>query len=255
MREHKGKIIITLGIISLVSLLLLYSFFSRVLYDTFPQLEENTTAETNNAEQVRDYVNDDSVEQDYDPFVTVVPKDVAGGKPHPLPTDPQRGTLTPKVTIIEFGDFECGNCAQMDEVVDRIVEEYPDTVNHVWKDYPLPQVHQNSDIAAYAARCAQNQGKFWEYHDALLEQQDTFAIQPWSDIAQQLGLDTATFDQCMQSGETQDAVVKGYFAAKTLDIQETPAYYINDQYHTGLMSYEEFKSIVDEEIQNSETAK
>ena len=183
-----------------------------------------------------------------DPLVTVVPKDVLAGSPQPLSSDPQVGAKNPTVTIVEFGDFECEDCAAMSPIFARIVREYGTDVSLVWKDFPLPKTHLYSQAAANAARCAQDQGKFWEYHDALFEQQKTFALSPWTDIATQLSLDTTTFSSCFDSRTHDALIVQGYFIARTFSLDQAPAYFINGTLVSGKKTYEELKALVETEI-------
>ncbi len=187
-----------------------------------------------------------------DPLVSVVPKvseaEVSKGAPVALVSDPKRGATNPKVTIIEFGDFQCENCAAMKDTMQKIVDEYSGTVQHVWKDFPLPQVHQYAQTAAIAARCAQDQGKFWEYHDALLTQQSLFASQPWSTIAEEAGLDPNVFSSCVSGAKTQRLVVQSYFVGQSLGLTEAPSYYVNGRFLSGAQSYETLKAVIEEEL-------
>lgn len=244
MKKYNGQILFGIGILAIVFIAVMSALAQQIFRDDASSLvsDEQGTVES---------------QQDSDPFVTVVPKEVLGGKPQPLDTDPKRGATTgePLVTIVEFGDFECESCAAMSPIMRKIVEEYPDDVLHVWKDFPLPQEHIFSETAAQAARCAQDQSEdaFWTYHDALLESQSTFALGPWSDIAADIGLDEEEFTGCLESGTKESLVVQGYFVAKTLDIEERPSYYVNERVVVGSKTYEEFKAIVDEEIADANT--
>lgn len=238
MKRSSARLLFVFGILSILFLVIAVGFVRQLFLDTFPEFDQNNT--------------DSSLipasELPVDPLVTVVPEEVRGGQPQPLDTDPQRGAEKPKVTIVEFGDFQCEACAAMDSVLDQLVTEYSDSVLHVWKDFPVPRVHEQAQAAAEAARCAQDQGVFWEYHDALLSQQDTLILQPWTSIAKDLSLDTKAFEVCLSSGEKEQLVVQGYFTARMLGIEETPTYYINDQLLTGAKTIEELRAIIEEEL-------
>lgn len=241
-QRHATILFIFAGVI-LVCVFVFVGFLSQ-MFSASQNAQTNTNATENS---------NTTAQPQSDPFVTVVPKEVLGGKPQPLATDPQRGATKPKVTLVEFGDFECDACARMDAVIDQIVEEYPDDVLHVWKDFPIPSLHPHSEIAAQAARCAADQDpeQFWPYHDRLLAAQDTFILQPWVDIARDLGLDTDEFATCVEDEETKPLVVQSYYIARTLSVEEAPTYYINDRVLTGEKSFEELKEIIDNQIKEA----
>ncbi len=187
----------------------------------------------------------------YDPLITQVPSGIDGSDstPRPLTTDPQRGAASPTVTIVEFGDFECEACKRMSPIIEQIVQEYPNDVLHVWKDFPIPRLHENSETAAMAARCAQDQDSFWAYHDLLFFDQDQFILNPWVSIAEDIGLDTETFSECVSGTSKKQLVVQGYYIAKTLQIDSAPSYFINDTFVTGEKTIEEMRVLVEQEIE------
>lgn len=188
-----------------------------------------------------------------DPLVSIVPKvseteKTSKGAPVVLPSDPKRGASSPKVTIIEFGDFQCENCAAMKDTITTILSEYPETVQHVWKDYPLANIHQYAEISAIAARCAAEQDMFWEYHDALLSKQSSFITQPWNTFAKDVGLDVNTFSACVGGATTQRLVVQSYFVGQSIGITETPTYFVNGKRLDGPQSADTLRAVINEEL-------
>lgn len=246
MKERHAKIVFIFGAIGVICFLVVAGFVGQL----FRKNDSGANTNTINAEQSKNQ------NAQSDPFVTVVPKEVLGGKPQPLPTDPQRGAAKPTITLVEFGDFECQSCAAMDPIIDQLVKDYPNDILHVWKDFPIPTQHPHAEIAAQAARCAQKQNDeaFWQYHDLLFSSQDTFILEPWVEIATDLELDTDAFTQCLESGETESLVVQGYFIGRTLSVEEAPTYYINNRVVSGQKTYEELKEIIDNEINEAKNA-
>jgi protein-disulfide isomerase len=187
-----------------------------------------------------------------DPLVSVVPKvsetEISKGAPIALPSDPKRGATEPKVTIIEFGDFQCENCAAMKNTLATVLSEYPETVQHVWKDYPLANIHQYAEIAAIAGRCAAEQDKFWEYHDALLDAQSSFITQPWNTLAADVGLDVNTFSACVGGATTERLVVQSYFVGQSIGIDEVPTYFVNGKRLNGAQSADSLRAVIDEAL-------
>ena len=108
------------------------------------------------------------------------------------------GSPAAKVEIVEFADFECPYCKEVDPTLKKILETYGANVSLVWKDFP---VHRNAKPAAEAALCAADQGAFWPFHDVLLAIQPKFTPDDLNTYASEVGLDAATFARCLNSGK------------------------------------------------------
>ena len=141
--------------------------------------------------------------------------------------------------------FNVENCAKMKTVIEEILTEYPNDVRHIWKDFPIPTQHTYASDAALAARCADEQNAFWQYHDLLLASQSFFSDSAWVELAQDLGLDIAVFSGCMDSKQYERLVTQGYFTARALNVDTAPSYYINDEYFSGVQSFETMRSTID----------
>ena len=171
-------------------------------------------------------------------------------KPLNNPDDPWRGSATAKVTIIEFSDFQCGYCAKVQKTLHQLATAYPRQLKFVWKDFPLINLYPKTLDAAIAARCAQQQGKFWEYHDLLFTHQDSLSINNYRQWAKQLDLDQKQFEQCLNNNQKVFNLIKNDFQEATkLGISGTPYFYINDQEVLGSASFEDFKKIIDIELE------
>jgi protein-disulfide isomerase len=166
---------------------------------------------------------------------------------------PLRGPAGAPVTIVEFSDFQCPFCKRMQSTIGELREKYPDTVNWRFKDLPLVSIHSGAQYAAEASRCAHDQGKFWEYRDALFEEaRVTDEIHPG--IAAKLGLDKAAFDACLTSRKYKEAVEADSEEAQSLGITGTPAFIINGILLSGAQPIEEFVRVIDSELKTA-TAK
>jgi len=130
-----------------------------------------------------------------------------------------------------------------------VVETYGDNVRIVYRDFPLPN-HPQATPAAEAALCAHDQGKFWEYHDKIFENQRSLDNESLKQFARDLSLDTASFDECFDSGAFSDTVQEGYNEAGTLGINATPAFFINGRFLSGAQPFEAFRAIIDDELSN-----
>jgi len=156
------------------------------------------------------------------------------------------GAETAPVQIVEFADYECPYCQQVNLDLAKVRDQFGDKVSLIYKDFPLP-MHPLAERAAEAARCAGDQGKFWEYHDSLF---DTKRLQ-LSDLREQAGklkLDPSRFNQCLDSGEQAAAVKKDAREGQRLGLQGTPSFFINGHFMTGAIGYMKLRETVMQEL-------
>jgi len=113
---------------------------------------------------------------------------------------PSKGPKDAKVTIVEFSDFQCPYCGKGREIIDEVVKTYGDKVRVVFRDFPL-SFHDHAQKAAEASHCAEEQGKFWQMHDWMFQNQDKLAIEALKEGAKGLGLDVSKFDACLTSSK------------------------------------------------------
>jgi protein-disulfide isomerase len=159
-------------------------------------------------------------------------------------------TLGPKnapVTIVEFGDFQCPFCRGVEGTLKTVREKYGDRVRLIYVDFPL-SFHSHAMQAASAARCAGEQGKFWQYHDALFADQSKLAPGDLKATAKKLGLNTAKFDACFDKGRYDDAIKNDQALGQRLDVNGTPTFYIDGRSLVGAQPEEKFSEIIDDEL-------
>ncbi len=160
---------------------------------------------------------------------------------------PAKGPESAPVTIVEFSDFQCPFCGKAKTTVDEVVKSYGDKVRLVFRHYPLP-FHENAPKAAEAAACAQDQNKFWEYHDVLFANQQALKVEDLKKHAADLGLDAARFNECLDSGKKADLIKKDKDAGEKVGVSGTPAFFINGIALSGAVPADDFKSIIDSEL-------
>ncbi|HEU4834431.1 MAG TPA: thioredoxin domain-containing protein [Pyrinomonadaceae bacterium] len=166
---------------------------------------------------------------------------------------PVRGARDPVVTIVEFSDFECPFCKQVQSVLKQVVETYGRDVRLVFKHLPL-EGHRNSLPAARAAYCAAEQDRFWQFHDALFAA-GNLSPPVFEQIASDLGLGLPKFQECVTSERSRAAVVKDIEAARRLRIESTPSFVVNGKVINGALSFAEFKKIIEPELSQRATQK
>jgi protein-disulfide isomerase len=143
-----------------------------------------------------------------------------------LTDTPSRGPAGAPIVIVEFADFECPACGAMRPVLDEVIEAHADKIRFFYKHFPLG-MHQNAEKAARAAVAAMHQGKFWEMHHLLFENQQALSTENIEKLAQGVGLDLARFRQDRDSEATADFVAKNRKQGEALNLTGTPSIFIN----------------------------
>ena len=124
---------------------------------------------------------------------------------------------------------------------------YGDRIHFVYREYPLPN-HANARPAAEAGQCANEQGKFWPYHDKLFANQQRLGVSDLKQFAVDLGLDAARFNSCIDSHKFAAVVEADVNAGNDAGVNGTPAFFINGRILSGAQPFEAFKKIIDEEL-------
>jgi len=180
-----------------------------------------------------------------------------------LDDDPVKGDPNAPVTVVEFSDFQCPFCLRFyEQTLPSIMENYVDTgkVKFVYRDFPLDSIHPNARPAHIAAECADEQGKFWEYHDILFDKQVEWQRLSSSDLqstltlyATDLELQSESFEACLESDSIADEVNKDSLDAARYGATGTPAFFIGNEKDgfvklTGAQPYQSFQAIIDAQL-------
>jgi protein-disulfide isomerase len=159
-----------------------------------------------------------------------------------------RGSETAPVAIVEFTDFHCPFCKSVQPTLAQLRSRYGEKVKLVHRDFPIDQLHPNARKAHEAARCANEQGKFWTYHAALYANAPKAGPEQLKAYAREGGLDVSSFEHCLTSGKYQAAVQKDVEEGTRLGVTGTPAFFINGRMLSGAQSLETFARVIDEEL-------
>lgn len=193
----------------------------------------------------------------------------AGFRPQTINLEhsPIKGQKDAPVTLIEYSDYECPFCARnYRDVLPLIQEEYIDTgkVRFVMRENPLPNLHRNAMTAAMAAQCAGDQDNYWGMHDLLFENTKQLSPDAIKSFAADLGLDTAEFNECLDSKKHEKTVQKDLASATKLGLRGTPAFVIgltdaNDPDKVdlsvsirGAQAIERFRATIDDLLESAE---
>jgi protein-disulfide isomerase len=168
------------------------------------------------------------------------------------PGGPSRGPDDAPVTIVEFSDFQCPFCQRADPVLKEIVRRHPKDVRVVYRHLPLDSIHPPARPSAEAAACAEEGGKFWEYHDVLFANNRALGPEDLKRYAEEVGLEAESFEECMETRRHAAAVQADVLEAQSIGITGTPAFVVNGVVLFGLKSVEEMDELVREELAGAE---
>lgn len=165
--------------------------------------------------------------------------------------EPILGSPNAKVVIYEHSDFQCPYCSRGKSVVHEIAKAYGDKVAIVFRHLPL-DFHPEAKPSAIASVCAQKQGKFWEFHDKMFDNQKSLNAANRIVWAKEVGLDEAKFKECLTSPDAQQAVEKSMSYGEQAGANSTPTFFVGSKTEgkkvAGAQPFSEFKKIIDEEL-------
>ncbi len=163
--------------------------------------------------------------------------------------DPMLGNIDAPITIVEFSDFQCSFCKSATSTVKEIEDKYVASgdVKIVYRDFPLENIHPQAKPAAMAAECAHEQGEsfFWEYHDLLFEQQSELSAENYLLWAEEIGLDSGAFVECVEDERYAQEVEADFAAGQALGVSGTPAFFINGKMFEGAQPYSVFEAEIE----------
>lgn len=182
----------------------------------------------------------DSQEQQVDPAR------VSGERRHTV------GSESATVTVVEFADFQCPACGAAHPIVQQVLNEYEGRIEYVFRHFPLPG-HRHARIAAQAAEAAGQQDKFFEMGDLLFVNQEEWSNsnnpeEIFVGYAEQLELDVAAFQEALDNDDLRQEIQSDLNTGMELGVNSTPTFFINGTMYPGVLSYDNFKQLLDEEL-------
>jgi predicted DsbA family dithiol-disulfide isomerase len=166
-----------------------------------------------------------------------------------------RGSADAPVTIVEFADYQCPYCGNVEEVVLKVVAKYQGKVRFGFRDFPLRQIHSDAERAAEASRCAGEQGKFWEYHDLLFANQVRLEPNGLREYAQKTGLDVERFGACLASGKFAAQIESDIQSGLGAGVSSTPTFFVNGIAIVGAQPASAFENVIDSELRDANLKK
>ncbi|MBB5787894.1 Na+/H+ antiporter NhaA [Jiangella mangrovi] len=171
------------------------------------------------------------------------------------PVDPDvdhiRGPVDARVTLVEYGDFECPYCGRAEPVLRELTQAFGDDLTFVFRHLPLTDVHEHAQLAAEAAEAAGKQGKFWEMHDLLLTHQDALTYEDLLRYAADLELDAQRFARTLSSRHFALRITRDVESAEQSGVAGTPTFFVNGQRHHGAYDLESLRAAITRELGNT----
>jgi len=143
------------------------------------------------------------------------------------PSDHHRGNVNATKTLVEYGDFECPHCKHAHLFIKRLLKEKGTKLDFVFRNFPLRKIHPHAYMSAVTAEAAGEQGKYWEMHDLIFENQDRLNENYLFSLAQDVGLDLAKYTKDSKSSEIQDKIEKDFESGIRSGVNGTPTFFLN----------------------------
>jgi len=161
---------------------------------------------------------------------------------------PVRGPADASVSLVEFSDFQCSFCKALTATLVRVQKDFASQVRLTFRQFPIANIHPEAQKAAEASLCAGEQGRFWEMHDLLFQQQDRLKAEDLKAKAAELKLDADAFGACLASGKYAEQIRQDTLDGTRAGVTGTPALFINGRPITGAQPYEEIARIIQDEL-------
>lgn len=206
------------------------------------------------SEFVEEY-QDQKISESIDPFVASQGSTSTLDMEKPLDNgvDPAMGQERAKVKIFYFSDLSCSFCSKQEEIIKKVYDKFNQDVRIIWKDYPeMKSLNTFSYQAARAVRCANEQGKFWDYKRMLYQKEDYFAAlkdQLFLGLAEELKLNVSNFESCLKSDRADKMIEENVKEAENLGVLGIPYIYVNDLDVVGSVDEEELENLVENELE------
>jgi len=162
-----------------------------------------------------------------------------------------RGKTDAPVTLVTFSDYQCPYCIRAEPVLAEVLQRYPEDVRVIHRHFPLDSIHPFARPASEAAMCADEQGKFWAFHDAIFARSGQLSENSFAEIGSEVGLDTGALATCIDERRYQDFVDKDFEAGRTAGVTGTPAFFVNGILLKGARTADQLSAVIDSELERA----
>jgi protein-disulfide isomerase len=161
------------------------------------------------------------------------------------PADHIQGDERAPVVLVEYGDYECPHCGHAYPIVKQVQEHFGKRLAFVFRNFPLSEMHPNAEPAAEAAEFAAAQGRFWEMHDGIFENQEALGRPLLLELAEKLGISTRALDRALDEEEYAPRVKEDFLGGVRSGVNGTPTFFINSHRHDGPFEFEDLVEAID----------
>ncbi len=161
------------------------------------------------------------------------------------PQDHAQGAENAAVTLVEYGDYQCPHCGHAYPIVKRIQKHFGERLRFVFRNFPLGEMHPEAEAAAETAEFAGANGKFWEMHDLLFENQERLGGELYAELAGQLGLSAEALEKALEDGTYAERVRADFQGGVRSGVNGTPTFFINGHRHDAAFEYEDLAAAID----------
>ena len=161
------------------------------------------------------------------------------------PQDHAQGPENAPVTLVEYGDYQCPHCGRAYPIVKRIQKHFGGRLRFIFRNFPLNEMHPDAESAAETAEFAGANGKFWEMHDLIFENQQRLGGQLYLELAAQLGLSAEALQSAIENGRYQDRVAADFKGGVRSGVNGTPTFYINGHRHDAPFDYDDLAQAIE----------
>jgi len=161
------------------------------------------------------------------------------------PEDHIQGDPNAELTLLEYGDYECPHCGRAHPIVKRVQKHFGRRLRFVFRNFPLTQIHPNAQAAAEAAEFAGANGRFWEMHDLIYENQERLSPPLLLALAEELGLDPPALREALAAGEFEPRVRRDFLSGVRSGVNGTPTFFIGGQRHDGPWEFEDLVAAIE----------
>ncbi len=159
--------------------------------------------------------------------------------------DHAQGPENAPVTVVEYGDYQCPHCGRAYPIVKRIQKHFGASLRFIFRNFPLTELHPNAEAAAETAEFAGANGKFWEMHDLIFENQQRLGGELYLELAGELGLAVEALQSALESGKYEDRVAADFKGGVRSGVNGTPTFYINGHRHDAPFDYEDLAQAIE----------
>jgi protein-disulfide isomerase len=162
------------------------------------------------------------------------------------PEDHAQGDENAACTLVEYGDYQCPHCGRAYPIIKRVQKHFGNRLRFVFRNFPLNEIHAQAESAAETAEFAGSQGKYWEMHDLLFENQTRFSPMLFEELAQELKLNPTDLRDALAKGEYRAHVHSDFMSGARSGVNGTPTFFINGQRLDGSWDYQDLVEAIEE---------